>query len=100
MKKNEMRGRQMSQTKPMKGFNFGKPNRQQQSKQYRKIFDTEEITTGNILYNRRNFTKRSRCPICKHPPFYVYDDNPWARKRKMAEHIKEKHSDASVVAGR
>jgi hypothetical protein len=81
----------MSQLKPMKGFNLGSTNRHQQSIAFRKIFDEKEIAAGNILANRRFFTNKIPCPMCK-PKQYIYGDTKRERLQKLDQHLKEKHS--------
>lgn len=75
----------------MRGFNLGSIGRQQKSQEYRKIFDREDIKTGNILANRRFFTNKVACPMCK-PKLYLYGDTKRERQQKLEQHLKDKHS--------
>ena len=75
----------------MRGFNLGPIGRQSQSIAHRAIFDREDIKTGNIFANRRFFTNKVACPMCK-PKLYLYGDTKRERQQKLEQHLKDKHS--------
>ena len=81
----------MSQLKPMRGFRTCSPTNRQDSIKFRKIFNDKDVAMGHILANRRFFTRKIPCPMCK-PKYYIYGDTKRERLQKLEEHLKEKHS--------